>query len=187
MPSSSRTRAGPAHLRSAHGGRALSHRELAERMGTTQAVISRLEEGGGARNRIDTLARVASALGRHLVASFPVPARLEDAVQVARCSRAPGSGASDAELLFDGLCAECERCSAGRAVAALLAEPSRGFWGTLHGNEPTLSSAGARFAARIQRFATLALARSWCKWQHWGVLCTCPDHQGTPYLWCAFR
>ena len=63
----------------------LSQRELAERMGTTQSVISRLEEGGGARNRIDTLARVATALGRHLVLSFPaeVPNRLEDAIQVA--------------------------------------------------------------------------------------------------------
>ena len=63
----------------------LSQRELAERMGTTQSVISRLEEGGGARNRIDTLARVATALGRHLVLSFPadVPERLEDAIQVA--------------------------------------------------------------------------------------------------------
>ena len=40
----------------------LSQRELAERMGTTQSVISRLEEGGGARNRIDTLVRVASGL-----------------------------------------------------------------------------------------------------------------------------
>lgn len=63
----------------------LSQRELADRMGTTQSVISRLEEGGGARNRIDTLARVASALDRHLVVSFrtKVPARLKDAVQVA--------------------------------------------------------------------------------------------------------
>jgi len=63
----------------------LSQRELAERMGTTQSVISRLEEGGGARNRIDTLARVATALDRHLVVSFPtkLPARLKDAVQVA--------------------------------------------------------------------------------------------------------
>jgi transcriptional regulator with XRE-family HTH domain len=62
----------------------LSQRELAERMGTTQSVISRLEEGGGARNRIDTLARVATALDRHLVLSFPekVPAKLKDAVQV---------------------------------------------------------------------------------------------------------
>ena len=34
----------------------LSQRQLAERMGTTQSVISRLEEGGGARNRIDALA-----------------------------------------------------------------------------------------------------------------------------------
>lgn len=63
----------------------LSQRELAERMRTTQSVISRLEEGGGARNRIDTLARVATALDRHLVVSFPekVPAKLKDAVQVA--------------------------------------------------------------------------------------------------------
>lgn len=66
-------------------GAGLSQRELAARMGTTQSVISRLEEGGGARNRIDTLARVATALGRHLVVSFPaqVPPDLEDAVQVA--------------------------------------------------------------------------------------------------------
>lgn len=63
----------------------LSQRELAQRMGTTQSVISRLEEGGGARNRLDTLARVATALDRHLVVSFPevVPKRLKDAVQVA--------------------------------------------------------------------------------------------------------
>ena len=62
-----------------------SQRQLAERMGTTQSVISRLEEGGGARNRLDTLARVATALNRHLIVSFPdkVPAELKDAVQVA--------------------------------------------------------------------------------------------------------
>ena len=62
----------------------LSQRELAERMGTTQSVISRLEEGGGARNRIDTLARVATGLNRHLVLSFPAeaPDLLTDAVQV---------------------------------------------------------------------------------------------------------
>ena len=69
-------------LRTAAG---LSQRALAERMGTTQSVISRLEEGGGAKNRLDTLARVATALNRHLVVSFPekVPARLKDGVQVA--------------------------------------------------------------------------------------------------------
>lgn len=69
-------------LRTAAG---FSQRELAERMGTTQSVISRLEEGGGAKNRIDTLARVATALGRHLVVSFPekVPTKIKDGVQVA--------------------------------------------------------------------------------------------------------
>ncbi len=68
-------------LRSASG---LSQREVAERMGTTQSVISRLEEGGGARNRLDTLARFASALDRHLVVSFPekAPVKLRDAVQI---------------------------------------------------------------------------------------------------------
>ena len=70
------------HLRTEVG---LSQRELAQRMGTTQSVISRLEEGGGSGNRVDTLARVATALGRHLVISFPetVPVKLKDAVQVA--------------------------------------------------------------------------------------------------------
>ncbi len=66
-------------------GAGLSQRELAERMGTTQSVISRLEEGSGTKNRIDTLVRVAEALGRHLIVSFPekVPTELRDAVQVA--------------------------------------------------------------------------------------------------------
>lgn len=63
----------------------LTQRELVERIGRTQSVISRPEAGGGARNRIDTLARAATALGRHLIVSFPekVPAKLKDAVQVA--------------------------------------------------------------------------------------------------------
>lgn len=41
--------------------------------------------GRGAKNHLDTLARVATALDRHLIVSFPekVPARLKDAVQVA--------------------------------------------------------------------------------------------------------
>ena len=63
-----------------HTEAGLSQRELAARMGTTQSVISRMEEGGGARNRIDTLARVATALNRHLVVSFPekLPAKLKE-------------------------------------------------------------------------------------------------------------
>ena len=50
-----------------------------------QSVISRLEEGGGRGNRVDTLARVARALGRHLVICFPekAPTNLNDGVQVA--------------------------------------------------------------------------------------------------------
>jgi len=54
-------------------------------MGTMQSVISRLEEGGGRGNRVDTLAGVARALGRHLVICFPekAPTNLKDGVQVA--------------------------------------------------------------------------------------------------------
>lgn len=50
-----------------------------ERMGTTQAVMSRPEEGGVAHNRIKTLALSANARGRHLVVAFPeeVAARLK--------------------------------------------------------------------------------------------------------------
>jgi transcriptional regulator with XRE-family HTH domain len=66
-------------------GAGLTQAALAKRMATTQSVISRLEEGGGSRNRIDTLARVAKALNRHLVLSFPehIPGNLTDAVLVA--------------------------------------------------------------------------------------------------------
>lgn len=38
-------------------GTGLSQGALAERMGTTQSVVSRLEEGGGATNRLDTIAQ----------------------------------------------------------------------------------------------------------------------------------
>jgi transcriptional regulator with XRE-family HTH domain len=63
----------------------LTQRELAERIGTTQSAISRLEDGGGGGYRVETLARVATALGRHLVISFPEAAtvRVKDGVQVA--------------------------------------------------------------------------------------------------------
>lgn len=63
----------------------ISQAELARRMNTSQSAVSRMEEGGGARNRLDTLVRVARALGRHLVLSFPdeEPSELHDAVRVA--------------------------------------------------------------------------------------------------------
>ncbi len=46
----------------------LSQAELARRMGTTQAAISRMEGGGG--RKLDTLQRLAEALDRRLVLSF---------------------------------------------------------------------------------------------------------------------
>lgn len=63
----------------------LTQAELAKKMGTTQSVVSRLEEGGGSSSRMDTLIRVAKALDRHLVISFPkeIPPTLKDAVHIA--------------------------------------------------------------------------------------------------------
>lgn len=51
-------------------GAGLTQAQLAERMGTTQAAISRLEEGGGTP-RLDTLAKLAEAVGKGFVVSFP--------------------------------------------------------------------------------------------------------------------
>lgn len=48
----------------------LSQAELARRMGTTQAAISRMEGGGGGGRKLDTLQRLAEALDRRLVLSF---------------------------------------------------------------------------------------------------------------------
>lgn len=47
----------------------LTQAQLAERMGTTQAAISRLEGGGGAQ-RLETLLRLAAALERGLTLTF---------------------------------------------------------------------------------------------------------------------
>ncbi len=80
----------------------LSQRELAERMGTTQSVISRLEEGGGARNRIDTLARVATALERHLTASFPGEGPLRSSRTLSRSPELGGTGQTFGQTNDDG-------------------------------------------------------------------------------------
>ena len=47
-------------------GASLTQAELAERMGTTQSAIARME-GGGARPTLDTLGRLAAAVGQDLV------------------------------------------------------------------------------------------------------------------------
>jgi transcriptional regulator with XRE-family HTH domain len=56
-------------VRELREARGLSQRELAERMGTTQSVIGRLE-AGGSRPTIVTLERVAHALGLRLEVHF---------------------------------------------------------------------------------------------------------------------
>jgi transcriptional regulator with XRE-family HTH domain len=52
--------------------RGLSQRELAERMGTTQSVVGRLEAGGSTPT-ITTLERIADALGLRLELRFRPP------------------------------------------------------------------------------------------------------------------
>lgn len=56
-------------LREAHG---LSQRQLAERMGTTQSTIARLEAGGTLPS-LSTLERVADALGTTVEVKFREP------------------------------------------------------------------------------------------------------------------
>ena len=51
----------------------ISQRELADRMGTTQSVIARLE-GGGSRPSLSTLERVAEAVGMVVDVQFREPA-----------------------------------------------------------------------------------------------------------------
>jgi HTH-type transcriptional regulator / antitoxin HipB len=56
-------------VRELREARGLSQRQLAERMGTTQSVVGRLE-AGGSRPTIVTLHRVAQALGLRLEVRF---------------------------------------------------------------------------------------------------------------------
>jgi transcriptional regulator with XRE-family HTH domain len=56
-------------VRGMREARGLSQRELAERMGTTQSLVGRLE-AGGSRPTIVTLERVAHALGLQLEVRF---------------------------------------------------------------------------------------------------------------------
>jgi len=57
------------HLREERG---MSQRKLAEKIGSTQPAIARLEAGGVAPS-IQTLERIAAALGRELVVDFSNP------------------------------------------------------------------------------------------------------------------
>lgn len=56
-------------IRELREARQLSQRELAERMGTTQSVVGRLE-AGGSRPTLVTLERIAQALGVRLEVRF---------------------------------------------------------------------------------------------------------------------
>lgn len=56
-------------IRELREARQLSQRELAQRMGTTQSVIGRLE-AGGSKPTLVTLERVAQALGLRLEVRF---------------------------------------------------------------------------------------------------------------------
>ncbi|MGH8909601.1 MAG: helix-turn-helix domain-containing protein [Egibacteraceae bacterium] len=66
-------------LRTAAG---FTQAQLAERMGTTQSAISRIEEGGGIEHQLETLRRLARALGRGLVISFPTEGGEEEPARI---------------------------------------------------------------------------------------------------------
>ena len=63
---------------------ALTQAELAERMGTTQSAIARLE-GGGTRPTLDTLEKLAAAVGGELIVG--VGERLSEDPAIARMVR----------------------------------------------------------------------------------------------------
>lgn len=61
----------------------LTQTQLAERMETTQSVVSRLEEGGGASNRLDTVKRLADAFDLYATLSLsPEPLTPEPVGQI---------------------------------------------------------------------------------------------------------
>ena len=71
-------------FRTRHG---LSQADLAERVGTSHSAISRLESGQHATN-VETLRRVAAALGSHLRLQFePVEPEVIDVVTIAQPDR----------------------------------------------------------------------------------------------------
>jgi ribosome-binding protein aMBF1 (putative translation factor) len=61
-------------VREAREAKGLSQSQLAERMGTQQSVIARLE-GGGITPTLPTLKRIADALGTKLTVGFEEPKR----------------------------------------------------------------------------------------------------------------
>lgn len=102
----------------------LNQRELARPMGTTPSAISRLEEGGGAKNRLDTLARVATALYRppHPTAGVSCVATRRLAVhaaeQLSNLASCAGDGDGAAELgLMNGRCHSNDPCEDDRELA----------------------------------------------------------------------
>lgn len=75
----------------------ISQAELARRMNTSQCAVSRLEEGGGARNRLDTLARASpERWAVTLCCRSPMKSRRTSTTQ----SRLPDSVHSDWQRRF---------------------------------------------------------------------------------------
>jgi HTH-type transcriptional regulator / antitoxin HipB len=74
-------------VREAREAKGLSQSQLAERMGTQQSVIARLE-GGGITPTLPTLKRIADALGTKLTVGFEEPQK--------QSPRAPSSNRAQA-------------------------------------------------------------------------------------------
>lgn len=83
-------------VRNLRESRGISQQDLAERMGTTQSVISRLESGG-AKPSLTTLERVGAALDAELVIEF------SDAVRPTASALSVAVGAAQRVIRSRGL------------------------------------------------------------------------------------
>lgn len=80
-----------AQVRAAREARGLSQSQLADRMGTQQSVIARLE-AGGISPTLPTLKRVADALGMELTVGFDEPEKATKTVKPAGAGQVAKSG-----------------------------------------------------------------------------------------------
>lgn len=77
-------------VRKVREAKGLSQSQLAERMGTQQSVIARLE-GGGITPTLPTLKRVADALGTKLTVGFEKPATRKTKSSVKAAAKRTGT------------------------------------------------------------------------------------------------
>ncbi len=86
-------------VRNLRESRGISQQDLAERMGTTQSVISRLESGG-AKPSLTTLERVGAALGADVVIGFSDASRPYATSPSSRVARHASAGTKQSKRSY---------------------------------------------------------------------------------------